>query len=75
MTDNHTAPGLDGKLFSGITVVPKGSIWAQNPIPDYGSDAGAPSFPPRCHEIEGCQHGRDHPSSQNNPCRWVPVTV
>ena len=68
-----------GKLFSDITVVPAGSIWAQNPIPDYGSDQGAPSFPPRCTEPPNCQHGGGAAGGQNNPCRcsgeWGPYDL
>jgi hypothetical protein len=68
VTDSHPAPGLVGKLFAQHTVVPKNSIWAQNPIPDYGSDGGAPSFPPRCEESKDCQGGRERGAS-DNPCR------
>ena len=35
MTDSAPKAGLIGNLYSGIAVVPPGSIWAQNPIPDY----------------------------------------
>ena len=32
VTDSAPKAGLVGNLFSDITVVPKGSIWAQNPV-------------------------------------------
>lgn len=34
-TDSAPKAGLVGNLYTGIAVVPPGSIWAQNPIPDY----------------------------------------
>jgi hypothetical protein len=35
VTDTAPKADLVGNLYSGIDVVPPGSIWAQNPIPDY----------------------------------------
>ena len=32
VTDSAPKAGLVGNLYSGITVVPRGSIWAQNPV-------------------------------------------
>ena len=32
VTDFAPKDGLVGELFKGITVVPKGSMWAQNPV-------------------------------------------
>jgi hypothetical protein len=48
VTDRAPRGGLIGELHSGIAVVPAGSMWARNPIPDYGSFAGAASFDPPC---------------------------
>ena len=55
---------------------PAGSVWAMNPIPDYGSDHGAPSFAPRCHEVPGCCRGG---GCMDNKCRcsgeWGPYDL
>jgi len=53
--------------------LPKGSMWAMNPIPDFGSDKGALSFEPRCKEIPGCG------SAMETKCRcsgeWGPYDL
>jgi hypothetical protein len=48
VTDLAPRGGLIGELHSGVVVVPAGSMWARNPIPDYGSFPGAASFDPPC---------------------------
>ena len=79
VTDTAPKAGLVGELYSGIAVVPSGSIWAQNPIPDYGSDEGAPSFAPRCEEVADCMERngtQPDPNKITNLCRcsgeWGP---
>ena len=79
VTDTAPKAGLVGNLYSGIAVVPSGSIWAQNPIPDYGSDEGAPSFAPRCAEVADCMERngtQPDPNKITNLCRcsgeWGP---
>jgi hypothetical protein len=42
------APTVVTLPVSGITVVPKGSVWAQNPIPDPEYDKNPGTFAPRC---------------------------
>jgi hypothetical protein len=55
--------------------LPTGSTWAKNPIPDYGSDSGAPSFPPPCPELAGCTSSHH----MDNRCRcsgeWGPYDL
>ena len=82
VTDTAPKAGLVGNLYSGIAVVPSGSIWAQNPIPDYGSDEGAPSFAPRCAEVEDCMERngtQPDPNKVTNLCRcsgeWGPYNM
>ena len=55
VTDTAPRGGVVGELHTGIVVVPAGSMWAKNPIPDYGSAPGLASFDPPCSaEPEAC---------------------
>jgi hypothetical protein len=72
VTDSAPRGGLVGDLYSGIAVVPPGSIWSQNPIPDFGSDHGAASFPPRCKEDLASPkcNGPGRPGAVKRPSRF-----
>lgn len=77
VSDGIPAVGrIEGVLHTNIGVIPKGSTWAMNPIPDYGSDRPAPSFKPRCKEIPGCDPTG---SGMNTRCRcsgeWGPYDL
>jgi len=47
-----------GMVFTDVKVLPPGSAWARNPIPDDSSRAGykCREFPPPCKEIPDCEH-------------------
>ena len=77
---NGRVENYTGTYVSGDMVLPKGSTWAMNPIPDYGSDPdhgpnpGA-NHPPRCKESPDCHRS----SGMMTACRcsgeWGPYDL
>ena len=69
-----------GTVHSNIAVLPKGSAWARNPIPDDTSRTGnqCREFPPPCEEVPDCeptkfQYDQDATcrcSGAWGPCEW-----